>query len=176
MKNFKAIPASNKLTDADIAGIEEAVYHLRLSKMKVVNRMFYIYSCIAKIVGVRVKSWKLETFQVDKIDVQDVDNLDFHLFDDVFDGVDSTKTTALIKFSSRSNENSHDFSSGEFPARWLFEDFEDELQNGFQKYRDNLKKQLEQEKEIKRLKQNRKSVIEQIKKKLTPEEIEVLWG
>jgi hypothetical protein len=173
MKTFKTIPASNKLTDADIAGIEEAVYHMLLNKMKLVNRMFYIYSCIAKIVGVRVRSWKLEAYQLDKIDEEDIDNLDFHLFDNVFGGIDSTKTTALIKFDSRSNENNHDFSSGFFPARWLFEDFEDELQNGFQKYRDNLKKQLEQEQKIE---QNRESVIKQIKKKLTPEEIEVLWG
>lgn len=187
MKPFKAIPASKKLNDSDLASIEEAQYHLRIEKMKIVNRAYYIYKTIAKAIGAKAdKVWKLDDSLIDRIEAQEVDASDYFYtdFDDIFedaglfDGVPSENSTMLVR--SGHGEEIHTLSHGDFPTRWLYEDFEDELHSGLKKYRDKLKKELEEEQQEKhrrkKLKENRNKIIASVKKKLSPEEIEVVFG
>jgi hypothetical protein len=71
---------------------------------------------------------------------------------------------------------------GLLPSRWLFEDFEDELIEGKQKFdeKEKLRKlQLKEKKEKKKQKEALRSVedikmMSELKKKLSPEELDIL--
>lgn len=72
------------------------------------------------------------------------------------------------------------FQHGEFPTRWLFEDFEDELSNGFKLYKekqiqDKLNKEQKKLKD-KQKKEEMKLLAAEAKKKLSKDELKALLG
>jgi hypothetical protein len=68
-----------------------------------------------------------------------------------------------------------DFSYFEFPVRFLYENFEEELRGGIQKYKEHQEKEKEiiQQKKLKKI-ENKQKLIESAKAKLTKEELSAL--
>lgn len=179
---FKAKPKSKKLSSANIAEINEAKYHYQLKKMEIVNRAFYIYQCIAKEFGIKIASnWKIDDDSINDVFFEDVEKWDYwdwDIFDNPIDDyAENANAKPLIVIIGKDEYN---FGRGTFPARWLFEDFEKELAEGVRKHEDMRRKEREQEeKELqmsKELRKNRAKIIQSVKKKLTMEEIEVVFG
>lgn len=158
----------------------EAELHLQLSKLKIIGRICYIYKTIASGFGAKL-NWSLEDYEIKEYDIEELNDcrdgiyccLDNPLNDFLINAI------ALIK-NHKGSKVEHDFSDGSFPIRWIFEDFEDELKSGIKEHEDMLKKELEEEKANKqrlaKTEKNRKNIIANVKKKLTPEEIEVVFG
>lgn len=177
---FKATPKQSKITSANLAEIDEAKYHHQLKKMELFNRAFYIYQCIAKEFKIKISSkWNIDEVEIDDISFEDIkewDNCDIipNPIDAYTDKDNAKPLIAII------GKDEYNFGRGEFPARWLFEDFEKELAEGVKKYEDmHRKEKEEEEKDLQRLqelKKNRSKIIQRVKKKLTMEEIEVVFG
>lgn len=71
--------------------------------------------------------------------------------------------------------NEWDLEWGEFPTRWLHEDFEEEYINGLRLYKEKQEQKKEREATSKaNKKKEREALVESAKKKLTPEEIKAL--
>lgn len=188
VKRIKIKPNNKKISIADIETSKEAEYHFEISKLKIISRVFYIYKTIAASFDMGRVSWDMEKYEINDFDISDIEesnldpdcycSFDIELPDDKLCGV-SNKCRALIK-NKKGLEVEHNFYDGSFPGRWIFQDFEDELKDGIKKYQDRLKKELEEERlekdKIRKIKENRRNIIARVKKKLSPEELEVVFG
>lgn len=181
---MKIKPNNKKISIADIEASKEAEYHLEISRLKIISRVFYIYKTIAASFDMGRISWDMEKYEIADFDLGDIEesNLDpdyYCSFDIELPDGDSNKCRALIK-NKKGLEVEHCFYDGGFPGRWIFQDFEDELKDGIKRYRDRLKKELEEERlekdKIRKIKENRRNIIARVKKKLSPEELEVVFG
>ena|ERR1700748_676261 len=89
-----------------------------------------------------------------------------------------------VKFNSYNNPGTINFIEPndiivkldqQFPRRWLFNDFEQELKDGLQKYKDNLEQKKAKTAATKaRSKKDKLKAIETIKSKLSAEELELV--
>lgn len=167
----------------DFETIKEAELHLKLSKLKIIGRLFYIYKTIASNFGIKRIAWDLDDYEIENFDVEDIKDC----IDDVYcchnnplDNLelDSDKYIALIDFKGSKREIN--FYDGRFPSRWVFENFEDELKNGIKEYKGKMRRELEEikskQQKLAEAKKNRAKIIANIKNKLTSEEIEVVFG
>jgi hypothetical protein len=73
------------------------------------------------------------------------------------------------------NDEEQDLEWGEFPTRWLYEDFEDEFVNGIKLRQEKVREQAKKDtaKQQKK-KQEKDALIAAAKAKLTPEELKAL--
>jgi len=168
----------------DFETIKEAELHLKLSKLKIIGRLFYIYKTIASNFGIKRIDWDLDDYEIENFDVEDINDC----IDDVycchsnplrlFLPHKDDKYTALIDFKGSKREIN--FCDGKFPSRWVFENFEDELKNGIKEYKGKMRRELEEikskQQKLAEAKKNRAKIIANIKNKLTSEEIEVVFG
>lgn len=176
-------PNKQVIFTVDFETVKEAKLNLQASKLKIIGRLYYIYKTIASSFGKRI-SWTLDDCDIDDFDVEDFNNSRDGVYcwynapgDSLCEVLDEY-CKALIVYNGKKNE--HNFSDGGFPIRWMFEAFEDELKKGIKEYNSRMKQELEEEKarqeQIRKSKQDRKKIIASVKKKLTPEEIEVVFG
>lgn len=175
---FTTNPLSKPLTSADIAEVKEAEFHYALKKTKIVDRAHYIFKTIAKHLKIRIPN----TFKYDIDDLEYLDNSDFEegtksdetfreYFLRPFGNLDYDKSTKAII-----NGKEYDFREGMFPYKWLFVDFEQELIDGIKQY----EKKLEEKKHLTNIKKKRSrcksKIVDRLKKNMTPEEIEIVFG
>ena len=145
-KNYKRI--SQDLYDY----IEEKLDPLR-------KRHKYIVSTILKTFGAKYKSIGYEFSTVDSADMVDSDSVFFH-----YTNGSHTKTNYPPKVIIDKIEY---YLSESYPSRWLFQDFEPELQ----KIHDTWVQEQKQNK-VKTNQDNKK--LQSLKKKLSPEEFEFI--
>jgi hypothetical protein len=82
---------------------------------------------------------------------------------------------AFLKDENGQFTDEWEFHWFEFPTRFLYEDFEEELKEGIQKYKEHeaKKKEMEKQKKLEKVK-NKKKLLESVKSKLTKEERKAL--
>lgn len=177
---MKIKPYNKTILTVDFETVKEAELHLQLSKLKIIGRICYIYKTIASGFGAKL-NWSLEDYEIKDFDIEYLNDCRDDIYCCYGNPLDDflTDARALIK-NHKGSKVEHDFSDGSFPTRWIFEDFEDELKSGIKEHEDMLKKELEEEEvhkqRLAKAKKDRKNIIARVKKKLTPEEIEVVFG
>jgi len=152
------------------SGRETVVKSLRSYDETLENRIQYIVESICSVFGQKLYTWYYPG----------ADEGAVGSFDKASDGHAVSLHIEIEDDKWLAIDNSIILSDGEWqlyeiPFRWLTEDFEDELKNGraayLQKLEDDKKKLEDKNKKRKAKKQD---LIEQIKKKLTPEELKLL--
>lgn len=162
------------LNPADIADIEEAELHFQVKKSKIFDRAWYICNIIAKHFNLKInKDCEYEPFDLNEFnDYQDTDDLLCLHFIHPFIAPGVVK----IIHDKKEIELVDQWHNVNFPAKWLYCDFEPELIEGI-----NLQKKKEEEKELK-LKARKKGyqikskIVARLKKTMTPEEIQIVFG
>jgi hypothetical protein len=139
------------------------------------KRVDYVVREIARIFGGKIDWWDWPKGK---------DECDGHFTPDIIEGesvsVDGWKSgggdwEAYLKDEKGDFKESWQFCWFEFPTRFLYEDFEEELIEGIKKYREDkaTKKELKKQKELEKVK-NKAKLLDSVKSKLTKEERKAL--
>jgi len=139
----------------------------------ITDRVNYVIREIASIFGGKIKWWDWGNgggevdghFEPDMVDRESIE----------LDGdVEGGEWVAFLKDEKGKFTEEWQFGL-EFPARFLYEDFEEELKEGIKKYKEDKVKQEEIKKQKKLEKvENKKRLLESVKSKLTKEERKAL--
>jgi hypothetical protein len=142
----------------------------------ITDRVNYVIREIASIFGGKIKWWDWGNgggevdghFEPDMVDGESIQ------LSGETDGKD-WEWVALLKDEKGKFTEEWEFHGLEFPARFLYEDFEEELKEGIKKYKEQevKKKEIEKQKRLTRVK-NKEKLLESVKTKLTPEERKAL--
>lgn len=162
------------LTPADLADIEEAELHFLLKKSKILDRAWYVFNIIAKHFNLKIiKNFKYEIFDLNEYDWDQNKNelISFHFIRPFIN-------PGVIKVfvDKKEVELVDRWGSVYFPSKWLYCDFEAELVESV-----NLQKNMEEKiklvlKAKKKIYQIKSRIIARLKKTMTPEEIQIVFG
>jgi hypothetical protein len=140
------------------------------------NRVNYIVRKIGEMEGKCVNDWEWEFLEGDTLaaieEILDDDTV-CRYDDDVWISVNMWGGFAggqNVLFLEPGDEEPLSISDY-FPARWLWEDFEEELEAGVKRYKDSIAKE---EEEVARKKDEEKGRVKEIRKKLTKDEINLI--
>jgi len=155
------------LTKGNITEAEEAYKLWSNIEEKIEDRINYVIRTLAKIFGGKIEWWDWNNGGGE---------VDGHLDMDMFKN-DSIQLDGCKKggkdWVSVIKEGEWEFEYLEFPTRFLWEDFEEELENGIKEYEKQGKIRLAKEKKEKS-KKDKQYLIESAKSKLTKEELKAL--
>jgi hypothetical protein len=137
----------------------------------IANRVNYVVQKIASIFGGKIEWWDWSNGGGE---------VDGHFTPDMVDGEtiqldgerpDGGEWVALLKDEKGKFTEEWEFHWFEFPTRFLYEDFEEELKEGIQKYREQeiKKKEMNKQKKLEKVK-NKEKLLESVKSNLTKEE------
>jgi hypothetical protein len=161
-----------KLELSTITEYAEKKEQFEACRGKIIDRMNYIIRSIFEICGGKLDWWDLKNDDPEYR--SSIIKPEINMFDDFvsFYAVGSLKNDCIVD----KNGNGI-FIREEFPKRWLWEDFEDEIKNGLAevKRREELSKLHAQKKEKEKL-EKQEQIKQQVLAKLTPEEIKALFN
>jgi hypothetical protein len=162
---------SRPISFAEVTEINELKFHCNLKKSKIFDRAWYVYTVIAKEFKVKIPSY--QEYSTDRLEY-----VDGYLEDDYSETFSeyylnplrgAGRCIAVIKGKE------YDLAGG-FPTRWLFSEFEKELADGVKEYEKVLFNKKNQDKIKKKISYRKSKIIEKLKKSMTPEEIEIVFG
>lgn len=142
---------------------------------QICNRIDYIVKTVFKTFGAKLSTWYF--YGAEEGEMGDLNRA---LYTDYFSVI-----TELVR-DRNGNYNHIDMVillkdgsewgfEGEYPTRWLFEDFEEELIEGKKKYQEKVQEEKNKKKEKDLLKkQKNELLVEKAKAKLTKEELKAL--
>ncbi len=155
-----------KLTMADIAEYEKNKNNA--IEGAIVNRIDYIIIAIYSIFGKECKNWYFDG--AEEGEIGPIPDLNY----DCIDGLICSPEHNKFHIKLNNGEIIKDI-IGNFPKQWLFEDFEEELNDGAKRYKIWIIEEGKKHKKQKAARaQYNKIMLDSIRRKLTTEEIKFL--
>lgn len=158
---FDMISSYDKLDSLnnEIDNIKELIQNYDFSFL---NRENYIFEVFSNKIDLNFESFDLERYAL-----CDLISFKQYIIKDNYIKYNVINYNKSFKFYDKFGK----LLTNKYPKRWLFENFEDEFNEGLEKYNEEVENKKEKQKE-KKLKLN--EISENIKNKLTEEELEVL--
>lgn len=160
------------LTQGDLTAAEQAYNLWASTENKIANRVSYIIRTIAKIFGGKIEwwDWKNGGGEVNG-------HFEFSMLNGKEFQLDGSKKGGEMDWVSTLKEGEWEFTWLAFPTRFIWEDFEDEVRNGIEKFKESERINAEKEKLRKQEKLSKKQqLLESAKSKLTKEELKALMA